>query len=48
MHVLKLLVTEFILGTGARVADKVVDVARVQEIFNVEWCLQVMYPSLLE
>jgi hypothetical protein len=36
------------LGTGARAADKVVDVGRVQEIFNVEWCLQVMYPSLLE
>jgi hypothetical protein len=48
MHVLKLLVTEFILGTGARAADKIVDVGRVQEIFNEEWCLQVMYPSLLE
>ena len=32
----------------ARAADKVVDVGRVQEIFNEEWCLQVMYPSLLE
>jgi hypothetical protein len=36
------------LGTGVRAADKVVDVGRVQEIFNEEWCLQVMYPCLLE
>jgi hypothetical protein len=29
------------LGTGVRAADKVVDVGRVQEIFNEEWRLQV-------